>query len=164
MRVDPKRLTMIGTGAALGVFVFCFKTSFLDPEKNLSALVATVFAVLAGFLSVALNAVSVERSQEFRTLSAARRYRALMRRRLQRHNALFYCYLSILLCVFFSELFLSRWHFLGRLFESLYLSLAASALVWSFSIPGTIAQLHDEATQLAKRAASNEQAGERNDV
>ena len=142
---------MLSAGLFVGCVVFLLKTTLLSPESNLSGLVATIFSVLAGFLAVALNLIVVSQPTAFKSVLSRRRYLRLVGRRMRIHNWLFYCYVSILIFVFYSEMLLLKWPYAAHLLESLYLSLASASLIWSLGIPATIARLQVEHSEITAR-------------
>ena len=153
MRLDWQKIGLLVAGAFAGVVVFAFKTKILAPDANLANLVGTIFSILAGLLAVALNLVVVSKPTAFKSKLSQRRYLEVMGRRLRRHNWLFYCYFLVLIFVFYSELFQKTWPLGSKFFESLYLSLAAASLIWSFSIPTTITQIQNENARLADKVS-----------
>lgn len=156
MQIDLQKSAVMAAGLIAGASVFIFKTNILAPDANLSNLVATIFSVLAGFLAVALNLVVLSAPPAFKSRVSQRRYFSVLGRRLRRHNWLFYSYLVVLISVFLSQLFLSTWNDVSKFFESIYLSVAAASLIWSFSIPSSIANIQSENARLARLAREHE--------
>lgn len=158
-QIDLVRTGLIISGGLCGAVVgyLHYSGALVDQSGNLidlelSSLVATIFSVLAGFLSVALNLVVIARPVSFKSKKSQRDYTKLIARRLRRHNWLFFSYITILCCVFFAEVSKRTYPMTGNWFETLYLGLSASALIWSFMVPSTIAQIHDEASRFADNA------------
>ena len=158
MSISPGKAAVFGGGLIAGVMVLIFRSTLVSPDVDLSALVATIFSVLAGFLTVALNMIAITRPEAFKSRASQSRYSTEMTRRVRRHNWLFYAYIIILVLVFYAELLMKTLPNIAGIFEALYLGLSAASLIWSLSIPGTIMQLHNESELLRVRIAENEEA------
>lgn len=155
MKVDYKRVGFAAAGAVVGLAIGFLRTRIPGAEGYIANLVVTVFAVLAGFLSVVLNMVLLAKPTVFKSKTAQAKYAQQMRGRLLRHSAIFYCYLLILCFVFCAELVRPFWPGTSRLLEVVYCGLAAAGLLWSFTVPMTLAKLHEEQMILSQDAAKN---------
>lgn len=147
--LDTRRLTLLVMGAVIALAAGWLRTLVPAHAGYLSILIVTIFSIMAGFLSVALNMILVSSPVRFRSPKSRKLYQQHVRGRVMRHSLLFYCYLVILFTVFVSELVAPVYPGLGHGLEIMYVGFSAAALFWSFSIPRTIAKLHEEQSQLA---------------
>jgi hypothetical protein len=154
MTIDWRRTWFIVVGGLLGLSIFAFKGWLIPPGTDLSNLVVTIFAVLAGFLLVTFNLLTVARLSGFRSVITQRRYEEMLSLRLWRFSLLFYAYLIILFCVFYSHLVVHFWPWVGELFERLYLGMSGAALLWSLGLPSTITTVRDEEMAAANKKGS----------
>lgn len=155
MTPDFYRVGLFAAGIIVAFTCAYIRVHIPGNEGYLANLIVTVFSVLAGFLSVVLNMVLLSRPPAFKSKTAQAAYAQGIRGRLLRHSGIFYCYLLILACVFLAEMVRPQWIGCARLLEAFYCGLAGAALLWSFSVPKTLARLHEEQLVLAEEAKKN---------
>lgn len=150
MIIDKRKTCFLIVGLVAAILAGWTRAHTPGHEGYVANLVVTVFAVLAGFLSVVLNMVLLSRPAMFKSKQAQSAYSSQVRHRLLRHSLIFYVYLAILMGVVFSELCRPLWPGTSRLLEILYCMLSAAGLVWSFAVPATLAKLHEDQIILAE--------------
>lgn len=150
MNLDRRKVFFAIAGLAIAIAAGWIRTRSSGNDGYIANLIVTLFAVLAGFLSVVLNMVLIASPLAFKSKQAQAVYARQIKRRILRHSGIFYCYLVILLLVFLSELCRPYWPGTARLLEIFYCGLAACGLLWSFAVPGTLAKLHEEQMILAQ--------------
>jgi len=150
LKIDRRRLAFLIVGIACGLVAGWVRSRTPGNDGYVANVVVTVFAVLAGFLSVVLNMVLMTRPPVFKSKQSQTTYSDQVRSRLVRHSAIFYVYLAILISVFFSELSRVYWPGTSRLLEIAYCALSAAGLVWSLAVPATLAKLHADQITLAE--------------
>lgn len=158
MKISPRKALLFGTGLLTGLALIFFHGRMVHPDTNLSSLVATIFSVLAGFLTVALNMVTVTRPEAFKSKASRRQYTTEMTRKIRFQNWLLYSYLFVLIFVFYAELLTKTFPTISGIFEVLYLGLSAASLIWSLSLPGTLMQLQNDSALLLANIADNEES------
>lgn len=122
-------------------FSWQFQPNYHDNSNALSVLV-TVFSILAGFLVAVMAIVGSERALKGRNWRQDTFYLAQVKQDLQKHSALFYLYLLVLVLSFLATLKLGWPEVVQTGVECVLLFLACLAMLLSFSLPGQLTRRH----------------------
>jgi hypothetical protein len=147
MKFDWPRTVLLLLGAVLGIAagIYKDKISISCPEgPHLPELVATVFAVLAGFLMAIIALILNPPPVRFRSKISQTEYDKLTSNRLMRHNLLFSTYITVLLAVLLSVGLKQTFPLISGILERLYVGLGLAAIVWSYTLPAALARFQRE--------------------
>ena len=159
---DWRRLALILGGIVPAAFLLWLGPAFSEGATSATlGILATVFAILAGFLMAVITMLGDPRSVfvgSWRTASAHRRQ---IRNALKRFIMLFYAYLITIFAAFGAALFEA--YAPGSICASwarhIALSLGSATLVWSFSLPIVIfkTQMNRLDEEVEERRSSSQQ-------
>lgn len=123
-----------GLGAAL------FGHSLIDDNDNATAVIVTVFSILAGFL-IAIMSLLGDQSVLPGTWRIAEYQRKALRAKLVRQKWLFYIYLLTLVVIFIAALSRPHWPVATDWLERVYFGLATTGFLLSFRLPSTLMEV-----------------------
>jgi len=147
--VDWRRLAGLGLCMLLSALAGYFGQPLIAKNTDAINTVVTVFSILAGFLIALITLIAEPALHEAKDWKALQLYKSTLRRKLQRHQMLFYLYLITLgaaLALFLvpeSRVVLREW------MERTFLALAVLVFLLSFALPSALSRLQMERYQAA---------------